>query len=327
MPSSSTFPIVAVLQATSQSWLSRRWVRMCLLLALFTVIGATFWSIPRQASAWVRSQGGEVSCQLDSKRADTLLAWWNPSGSGWPWGHFEATRRALSRTRRDDEITFVSLSDSPVLSQDLFNLRPFQRLKGAGLHSRQIGPGLAVFRELLSFRELQITGALSGQFGELRQLPQLESVGIWNPQSGEIGMGTLSDLPRLKSLSLGDCKPTATLLGSMPELPKLEDLVIQNCTGFGGDDLSCLERLPGLRNLDLLSRTGALNDTAFEHMSRLEHLETLALRMSWTDVTDAGLEKLSQLKSLKNIYLWRIQCTSEQISRLQKAVPNCTVVY
>ena len=140
-------------------------------------------------------------------------------------------------------------------------------------------------------------------------------------------MQALADLPHLKSLLLIECKDITGLLESAPELPQIESLVIQQCVNLDCNDLKHLRRIPNVKYIDLVCKTGTMNDTAIEHLSHLEHLETLALRIPWKDVTDVGLSKLASMKSLKKVIVLRWQSTPEQINRLQKAVPHCTLLY
>ncbi len=325
--STSAAPPVAAPLVRPRSWIRRRWKLVCLGLLLFGLISVVVWRVPKRTSHWVRQNGGTVTCDMDRALACDVVDWFALRFGGGVWKHVNPVHRTISSARNDHEITWVNLAESPLQTDGLFHLKRLTGLTGAGLHSRQMGPGLEVFRELPSFKNLHITRATTAQLHELKRLPLLKSVSLWNPQSGDIGMEALADLPQLKDLIVGDCGPIAVLLKSMPVLPHVESCVVQNCPGFCSDDLRSLKRLPALKYLDLCCKTGTIDDTAMEQLSQMENLETLALRIPWNDVTDAGLAKLTTMKSLKKVIVLRHQSTPEQISRLQKAVPNCILSY
>jgi hypothetical protein len=325
--STSVAPLITAPLARLRSWIRRRWRTVCLGLLLFGLISIVAWRVPKRTSYWVRQNGGTVSCDKDRALACDVVDWFALHFGQGVWKHIASVHQTISSARNDGEITWVNLAESPIQSEGLFNLKRLTGLTGAGIHSRQMGPGLEVFRELPSFKNLDITRATTAQLHELKRLPLLNSVSLWNPQEVDIGMEALADLPQLHDLFIGDCGHIAVFMKSMPVLPHLESCVVQNCPGLCSDDLRCLKRLPAIKYLDLVCKTGAIDDTAMEHLSQLENLETLALRIPWKDVTDAGLEKLTTMKSLKKVIVLRHQCTPEQISRLQQAVPNCLLIY
>ena len=98
-----------------------------------------------------------------------------------------------------------------------------------------------------------------------------------------------------------------------------------HCANFDDDDLRHLLRLPNVKHLGIVDDTSELGDIALEYISHLSQLETLGLRTSWTDVTDEGLAKLAAIKSLKQIHVLGRKCSPNQLQRLQKALPNCTI--
>ena len=269
--------------------------------------------------------GGVVTCEKDRERAGAVLDWFDPTGGGWAWQHFRTMYRLLGWTHTDIEITWVTLSDSKVTDDWLVRLKRFPNLKGAALHDRQLGVGLDHVRGCTAFNNISIKSASDRHLVELRRLPQLESLSLSEPQSGDIGLESLAALSKLGSLIICDGKYTNEVLEALPVLPSLESLVIQDCTGFIDDDLRHLLRLPNLKYIDILNKRSTLGDIALEYLSKLDRLETLALRTPWKDVTDEGLAKLAAMKSLKTIIVLRFQCSLDQIQRLQKALPNCTI--
>lgn len=323
--STPTPPSTAAPPVPRRWWIRRHWKQLCAGFLLAMVVALTAFFVPRRTSTWVRSHGGTLSCEGDHKRAVSFLSWLDPQEKWGAWDHFHTLRMSLGYTRPDSEITRVMLQETTLKTDDLLRLKRLTGLKGAALNHRQIGVGLDAFRDLPEFKQLSINQAQHGQLRELKRLPQLESVGISHPRTGDIGMESLAELSKLKSLNLEGCSATDQLLKALPELPRVEDLVVQRCTQFGNDDLNYLNRMPNLKTIDLVCKQIAVNDTGIEHLSKLEHLETLALRSPWADVTDAGLAKLATMKSLKLVIILKYHSPPEQIDRLKRAVPNCQV--
>ena len=47
--------------------------------------------------------------------------------------------------------------------------------------------------------------------------------------------------------------------------------------------------------------------------------------LTWTQVTDAGLEHLQGLIQLKTVYLYGTRVTEGGLCRLRQALPNCKI--
>ncbi len=328
--STSADPSVANPLVRPRSWIRRRWKHVCLGLLLVGLLSFIAWRVPKRTSHWVRQNGGSVTYTADRALTCDVLDWFALRFGDGVWKQIKPVQRTISSGRNDREFDFVNLVDSPLKTDALFPLKRMSGLTGAALHSRQLGQGLNVFRDLPNFKRLGIYDVTTGQLSELKRLPQLDDVGLARPQSADIGMEALGELPRLKQLNFEDCTVTAELLASMPVLLTVESFSMTFCSNYDSDDLRHLKQMPALKEFCVTSKYRApeeLDDRALEHLSQLKNLETLCIRTSWTDVTDAGLAKLGALKSLKTVIVWEIQCTPEQISRLQKAVPNCTLIY
>ena len=61
-----------------------------------------------------------------------------------------------------------------------------------------------------------------------------------------------------------------------------------------------------------------------ESLTSLTKLQTLNLY--GTEVTDASLDLLSKVKSLKQVFLWQTKATEAGAKKLQGAIPGVVVV-
>ena len=313
-----------ILRAPPRPWLRRLWVRVSLVLLLIGAIGAATWWWPRRTMVAVWWVGGQTYCDADRHRANVILTGFDPARASGLWSHFSRLYRILGWASEDRDVTFVNLKDSRVGDAWLETLHRCTQLSGVGLHDRQLGPGLDHLSVCAKLNSVSITSASNRRLAELRRLPQLEDVSLWEPQSGDLGLDSLTALPMLKSLFVGNCRSTNEVLAAMPELPQLETLVIQSCGGFVDDDLQHLQRLRNLKSIDIVGQT-PLGDAALEHLSQLIHLEKLALRSPSQSVTQNGMRALSRMKSLKELIVLGFQWTPKQLKMLRDELPNCTI--
>ena len=320
----ATPAVTETLCARPRRWLSRLWVRVSLVLLLIFAINLFAWWLPRRTMVSVWWNGGTVTGDKDHERTNAVLAWFDPTSTGWVWSYYDTVNRFLVWTCTDIDITVLSLSGSKVTDLRLFGLKRLSKLKAAILHDRQIGAGLADLRDCLELRDIAIKSVSDRRLAELRQLPQLQSLSLYEPQSGDIGLESLTALPSLNSLFIDDCKYTDEVLEALPELPLLERLTVHECTGFGDENFYCLHRLPNLKYLHIEGQL-PLGDFALEHVSQLTRLESLSLRTRWEDVTDEGLAKLARMKSLRNIHVVGVKSSPSQLQRLRKALPSCNI--
>ena len=300
-------------------------MRVSLVLLLIFAISLFTWWLPRRTIVSVWWNGGIVESDADRARLNAALQWFDPTGAGWAWDQYRTLFWFTKWTHTDFDITDVALIDSKVTDEWLVGLKRFPKLRAATLHDRQLGAGLDHLRGCMTLKDISIQSASDGHLVELRRLPQLEALMLWESQAGDIGLESLTALSSLNLLVIGNCKNTGEVLEALPVLPSLEALTFQNCVGFVDDDWQCLHRLPNLKWLYFKGKTSSLGDVALEHVSQLNRLEALTLWAPWNDVTDEGLAKLASMKSLKQIIILGHQCSLDQIQRLQKALPNCVI--
>ena len=102
---------------------------------------------------------------------------------------------------------------------------------------------------------------------------------------------------------------------------QIVDLNLQN-TALDDDDLAVLGELPGVTELRV-SRN-QITDRGLATLARLPKLASLNLYGN-TGVTDAGVETLGRIATLRQVYLWQTGVTSGGVARLRSARPDLAV--
>ncbi len=137
------------------------------------------------------------------------------------------------------------------------------------------------------------------EIGKLRKLEFLE---LWHEAASDAGLARLVGLKKLETLSLSNHRLTDAGLENVGELSNLRIL-----------------------NLDVWLPTTEFSRQGLRHLGRLERLEWLNL--SRHAISDEGMESVSKLKNLKNLYLTEAQITDHGLKHLPdlKNLENLTV--
>jgi hypothetical protein len=110
---------------------------------------------------------------------------------------------------------------------------------------------------------------------------------------------------------------TLRIVGRLAQLQE----VAANETSISDAGLAHLGLLPDLRLLHL--NQTQVRDAGLVH---LEALPLEVLDLCYTRVTDAGLERLYAIKSLKEVWVIGCGCSDEALTRLRSALPGCKVI-
>ena len=162
--------------------------------------------------------------------------------------------------------------------------------------------------------EISFTNQLSdGALEHLANLRNLQVLRLVCSRITDQGLQRLSGLKSLSNLVLRELPITDASLESLARLPALAQLDLQTLTGVTGSGLMHFQSHPRLVDLYMVSL--ALNDTAMEHVGRIQGLRTLSLMQ--IPVSDAGLERLKGLTNLAVLNLMRTKVTSEGMRHLQ----------
>lgn len=301
-------------------WRNRIWVRVALVFVLaFVVSAVTYWR-PRRSMIAVWCVNGEVYAEVSRDRTHQFLDSFDPAGNGLLRQLYPLVNCLFRVTATDDEITYADLQYSTVSDNWLIHLNGLANLRSVTLNVRQLGSGLEALRECHELRGVNVKAASEGCLEELKRLPQIEDFGLWLPKSSDVGLDVLASLPKLRSLLIDNCRQTDQLLKSLPEHAGLNVLVFQSCTGFTEKGLETLPRLHNLKSLSLL-RSLPIDDAGLLEISKLQDLETLAIRKSWGQVSYGGLNLLGKLKELKEITFDPGDLPADKAKMLQHALP------
>jgi hypothetical protein len=99
--------------------------------------------------------------------------------------------------------------------------------------------------------------------------------------------------------------------------------VVIHDQGFSDEQAILLTRLAQLQRLDL--RETGVSDTAVDAIRGLSRLQELNL--SDTSVTSIGLQRLTPLKSMTRLSIYRLPLSPEEQQTLQSLLPDCEIRY
>lgn len=183
--------------------------------------------------------------------------------------------------------------------------------------------GLARLRNLARLKVLRIDNAPGVDDHGLAQIGELATVEEFYLQRVRVSdkrLGFLHSMPRLRSLCLQYLPITDAALAGLGELTNLESVNLGSLKRVGDKTVVVLERLPGLRELNL-ARTG-VSDAGIQHLNR--GLESLNLFE--TQVTDDGMKSLERLKKLKHLDLTGTRISDKGLAYLAR-LPELESLY
>lgn len=207
--------------------------------------------------------------------------------------------------------------------------------------------------KVLKIADANIKGSIVPNLKANPHLKELEVGGTFIGAFSGQDLKRLGDAQELESLTIGSSEFTGSALAQIPILPHLKELKITKMLedpveGAAGlaTGLSHLAKFPELRKLDLsqvvlsavglqgLSALTALTELQIQesrlisgaNLAPLKSLETLeVLQLYAVDVDDTAVATLSELKSLKRLWIRRTKLTNEGYEMLKSALPGCEV--
>lgn len=207
--------------------------------------------------------------------------------------------------------------------------------------------GIATLLDLPRLTELDVRncrGVTAGAIARLTERESLRILKIGGPKINDEFLETVAKLNNLTGLSLDNCDITDAGVARLADLPLL-DLTLYQCAGVTDKGLeiltgytklqhltardvpakgSALAKLPHPEKLLSLNMAqSAVTDAELAVMRKMTSLESLNL--SETGLTDAAVDALSKLGPVKQIVLTQTAISPEGMSRLRKALPNCSI--
>jgi hypothetical protein len=164
------------------------------------------------------------------------------------------------------------------------------------------------------------------QFGDddlvqLRELTDLEDLGLTDTQVTDAGLVHLTGLTKLECLDLDGTQVTDAGLDCLTGFAEIWRLELDE-TRIGDAGLKQIEGMTQLRVLTLEGTR--VTDAGLVHLKGLINLTYLDL--SKTAVTDAGLRHLEGLPELRSLSLENTQVTDKGARRLRRTLPHtCTI--
>jgi len=160
--------------------------------------------------------------------------------------------------------------------------------------------GVAQMTKMPSLKQLDITHSKVTDKGlaHISQIKTLQSLGLPNKGITDVGLQHVSTLPNLKKLSVSRAHYVD---------PKM------NKEYYTNQGLAAISKCTHLEDLSIGSI--GVTDAGMDHIARLTNLKALLL-FGCDNLTDAGLAKLTTLKSLTNLDITDANVTMAGVNRL-----------
>jgi len=217
----------------------------------------------------------------------------------------------------DKSLEFVGrLHDLRILHLDLRNLP----LADPSVTDK----GLVCLHDLSRLEVLLASHAKISGAG-LEHLTALKKLELDYASLNSANLKSLAPLKELRFLDLSWTPIDGDCLKYLGGLRNLEDLNVRG-TRINNESFRCLDTLASLRRLDL-TRCSCIDDGAAVFLGKLANLESLEL--SDTRLTEAALSYFHSLTKLKSLYLPNVSRRidrSEELKRLQQALPKCQII-
>jgi hypothetical protein len=244
------------------------------------------------------------------------------------------------------------IANSRVSDDGLAGISKLAALKRLTLRQLDVtDEAMGSLADLRSLRELELAYTAIGDAGlkRLAKLTALRKLVVSQSRITDDGLAVLKEMPTLEIFSIQNDEqaPSVTDIG-MARIARCTNLEFLSVTSNEITDggLAELENLRHLRSLRLTSRR--LTDKGVVRIASLPRLKKLwlyspgigdsvapilaassiqDLGLTGTSIGDAGLESLSESKTLKSLYIERTRVTSNGLESFQSKRPSCRVHY
>ena len=257
--------------------------------------------------------------------------------------------QGIARFTALESLKVVDLRVSPMLTDAAMKtLAEMPQLRAVRLTGCNVtDTGIATLLDLPRLTELDVRncrGVTASGIDQLTGRETLRVLKIGGPKIDDEVLETVAKLDSLTGLSLDNCDVTDAGLAKLAELP-LVDLTLYQCAGVTDKGLEVLAAYTELKHLTLrdvpakgsalarlphpeklvslnLAQSG-ITDAEVAGLAKMTSLESLNL--SETALTDAAVDALSKMGPIKQIVLTQTGISTEGMSRLRKALPECSI--
>ena len=132
----------------------------------------------------------------------------------------------------------------------------------------------------------------------------------------------------LQEITIGPSQVTGKGIAALAALPYLKNLKFDQITLSSADEWSSFGKLSSLQSLSLRHTRSEVTDAHIVHLTELQNLRDLTIDAividenrnisSSMDITDKGLEYISKLKSLESLSLIGVKITDKGLEHLEK---------
>lgn len=237
------------------------------------------------------------------------------AGGGTPAKPAAAEGKSLAEVVRALGGTYISSTDGDEVTFTSKNLTTADLL--------QIG----AFKRLKTFTWNGGTGLTDEGLAAFAGMKKLTGLFLWSTgRITDAGLRHLADCEKLESLNIGANGEGVTGTGfeSLGQCKSLKTLTLNLLPGIEGRHLRFLTGLKSFENLRL-SGCAHITDADMEWIGQMTSLKYL--HVGRTGVTNAGMAKLTGLRHLEELTVTSPMVTSEGLAPLKKARPSLVVIF
>jgi F-box and leucine-rich repeat protein 14 len=230
----------------------------------------------------------------------------------------------LPTLARFTDLQFLDLGECHGISDaGLQHLKGLKNLKSLILSGEVLtGSGFSQLHELTALKSLTIyssKGLTDNAIAELAQMKQLTSLHLhWASGLTDAQLAQLSTLTGLRELHIwGSEKITDIGLLHISKLVNLEALTFSHSPNITANGIAHLTALKNLQDISMGDMP--LHDDAIQPLLQIQSLEYVQL--DGLEITDQGIQSLSNLSRLKRLYLYRCRSvTADGVNKLKASL-------
>jgi len=205
----------------------------------------------------------------------------------------------------------------------LSKLASLEELAVGGTHIDNAG--MVHLSNLESLKYLFLLGKISDDgLVHIKKLPHLKILNISHPWITDVGLEHLSELRELENLNLNNTRITDDGLAHLRSMKSLKKLNLGGGMKITDEGMAHLSEIKSLKYLDLPGES--VTDKGLVYLSQLTKLKHLNMPsphyvdpgMDKRLYTDKGLEELTKLQSLEELYLSGLAVTDEGMNHVAK---------